>query len=563
MAPKSVNAFQKARIALITLAFLGSTAGIVQAAESYGAAGDTVWLEQGWSPFDRDWYYYQTQGAEIIPYAFFLNLEQTDSEVSFRDDAHMNELGFTPMPPSPSNPDGLPMGFTKDGYGDVVGVNCAACHNGQVDYQGKRIIIDGGEPLIDFPAFLQRLSAALQATLDDDAKFERFARRMLKADYKPDSVMALRRDLEAVAAERADYDKHQFTDAAPAGHGRLDAITMIFNQTLALTGVPDNRLPIIAPVSYPHIWDTSLMDFVQYDGDVGNAGTGSLDRNAGEVVGVFARIEGLESEDLDAGYPSSIRMHDLVEIEDTLKRLTSPKWPAFFPPVDQTKAARGEQLYAENCAGCHEVIDSSDPDRRIVRPFYKPELIGTETARLEAVQAIAPMGIFEGRKEAFTEGRALGAEDYAVSLLVHLQEGIKQANLSPELAADVVASAPFEEGHQKAGDFNPSTPEDPLGEFWAYGARPLNGIWATAPFLNNGSVPNLYQLLLPADQRAETFYVKSREFDPVNVGFETEEVPGAFLFDTSQPANSNAGHEFGTDLSDAERWELIEYLKTL
>ena len=151
MAQNRAKAFSRTGVALATLALLGSTAVTAQATESYGAAGDTIWLEQGWSPFDRDWYYYQTQGAEIIPYAFFLNLEQAYSEVLFRDDAHMNELGFTPMPPSTNNPDGLPMGFTKDSYGDVVGVNCAACHNGQVDYQGKRIIIDGGEPLIDFP----------------------------------------------------------------------------------------------------------------------------------------------------------------------------------------------------------------------------------------------------------------------------------------------------------------------------------------------------------------------------------------------------------------------------
>ncbi|MGI9450454.1 MAG: di-heme-cytochrome C peroxidase, partial [Geminicoccaceae bacterium] len=219
MMQQQTNAFRKARIALITFAFLGSTAGIAQAAESYGATGEMVWLEQGWSPFDRDWYYFQTQGAEIMPYEFFINLEQPDSEQLFRDGVHMNELGFTPFPPSPSNPDGLPMGFTRDGYRDVLGLNCAACHNGQVNYGGKQIIVDGGVALLDFPEFNKRLAAALKATLDDSAKFERFARRLLKADYKPDDIAALRRDLEAAAAERIDYNERQYTDAVPAGHG--------------------------------------------------------------------------------------------------------------------------------------------------------------------------------------------------------------------------------------------------------------------------------------------------------------------------------------------------------
>jgi hypothetical protein len=98
-----------------------------------------------------------------------------------------------------------------------------------------------------------------------------------------------------------------------------------------------------------------------------------------------------------------------------------------------------------------------------------------------------------------------------------------------------------------------------------YKARPLDGIWATAPYLHNGSVPNLYQLLLPSTERATTFQVGSRVFDPVNVGFVSDE--GPFRFDTLLKGNSNKGHEgsrYGTDkLSDKERWELVEYLKTL
>jgi hypothetical protein len=101
----------------------------------------------------------------------------------------------------------------------------------------------------------------------------------------------------------------------------------------------------------------------------------------------------------------------------------------------------------------------------------------------------------------------------------------------------------------------------------AYKARPLDGIWATAPHLHNGSVSNLYQLLLPSAQRVKQFYVGSREFDSVNVGFKFDGASDASLFDTTLPGNSNAGHEgsaYGTDkLTDQQRWELVEYLKTL
>ena len=103
----------------------------------------------------------------------------------------------------------------------------------------------------------------------------------------------------------------------------------------------------------------------------------------------------------------------------------------------------------------------------------------------------------------------------------------------------------------------------------AYKARTLNGIWAAAPHLHNGSVPNLYQLLLPAEKRNKIFYIGTWEFDPVNVGYVSTKTPGAFLFDTTLEGNSNAGHEYGTGdygkdpFTEGEIWALIEYMKTL
>jgi cytochrome c peroxidase len=104
-----------------------------------------------------------------------------------------------------------------------------------------------------------------------------------------------------------------------------------------------------------------------------------------------------------------------------------------------------------------------------------------------------------------------------------------------------------------------------------YKARPLDGIWATAPYLHNGSVPNLAELLKPEKQRPSKFYVGTRYFDPKNVGFTTLQTPGATEFDTSKPGNRNTGHgpyrARGSSeahvFTDAERWALVEYLKTL
>jgi hypothetical protein len=125
----------------------------------------------------------------------------------------------------------------------------------------------------------------------------------------------------------------------------------------------------------------------------------------------------------------------------------------------------------------------------------------------------------------------------------------------------------------------------------SYRARPLNGVWATAPYLHNGSVPSLWWMLTPQAQRPKQFCMGFRDFDPQQVGFRVEanEAPscksGETLFSTTNPdgsarhGNSNLGHSLeakpgeaahdhkngviGRLLSDEERLNLIEYLKTL
>ena len=95
----------------------------------------------------------------------------------------------------------------------------------------------------------------------------------------------------------------------------------------------------------------------------------------------------------------------------------------------------------------------------------------------------------------------------------------------------------------------------------AYKARPLNGIWATAPYLHNGSVPTLAELLKPAARRLTPFHVGGREFDPVQVGFKDD--PSQPVFDTNSDGNSNGGHEYGSELTPEKRLQLLEYLKSL
>jgi hypothetical protein len=125
-------------------------------------------------------------------------------------------------------------------------------------------------------------------------------------------------------------------------------------------------------------------------------------------------------------------------------------------------------------------------------------------------------------------------------------------------------------GFRYAPDGTPDTPKDIL----AYKAGPLAGVWATAPYLHNGSVPTLDDLLRPPAERPDVFYVGSRAFDPVRVGYKNQagertedDRSRYFRYDTSVPGNSNAGHTYPNparvDYTDDDRLALIEFLKSL
>ena len=130
-----------------------------------------------------------------------------------------------------------------------------------------------------------------------------------------------------------------------------------------------------------------------------------------------------------------------------------------------------------------------------------------------------------------------------------------------------------EEERMSAHGYGPFDPEPlpPIPVLGGYKANPAEGMWAAPPYLHNGSVPNLYELLLPASERSKTFFI-GREFDPVKVGIDTSGESGRFLYDTSLVGNSNAGHSFeegsgrgiiGRLLTDDERWALVEYMKSI
>jgi len=200
--------------------------------------------------------------------------------------------------------------------------------------------------------------------------------------------------------------------------------------------------------------------------------------------------------------PKSVIPASFKQVTDFLLDLQPPRFPF---PVDQSKAARGKMIYDRDCAGCHAFGSAQNGQ---VTPI---EVIGTDRHRLDS----------------FTQ---------------ELVDKFHAINFGPPFKFDA---------YRKTN---------------GYSNLPLDGCWARAPYLHNGSVPTLWDLLQSVDQRPKVFYTGYDVYDSQHVGFVTsgpEAERVGFRYEACIPGNSQAGHTYGTQLKDGEKWELIEYMKTL
>ncbi|WP_222937503.1 di-heme-cytochrome C peroxidase [Spartinivicinus ruber] len=639
-----------------------------------------IYLDQGWSEADSLWFYYTTQGSGLLPYDFFLMLEQADSQELFRSTSNMDKFRYLPQKPTFFNPDGLPVGFVKDTYQghDYMGFTCAACHTGQVNYKDKAVRIDGGPAMADMVSFLIELQKSIEATLNEQDKLSRFVSNVIALNNNYANRQQVKQGLLKWSNNIQLYNILNYSHVK-YGYARLDAFGRIYNRVLqhvqnksqvrdvltilkrpsqrqfltkneidkVLEGINEtiiddvqfatiiNRLaskkpgyPALsfrdllrvrnalfnepnAPVSYPFLWDIPQSDFVQWNGLASNAGLGPLGRNTGEVIGVFgildwqekepgfslaAWLSGQSNKKKQVNFKSSIDLTNLKRLENQLRSLQSPKWPEhIFGKLDQQKVEKGRLLYNQYCQGCHEVIERDAWDRLMVAKMSSIDSIGTDIAMASnSVNYVGNSGNFKHIYQGTDVGDIIVAQTApVVQILTAVTTGVV-ATPDPDKSfirrwldwLYTLGMSFFDntiKASVKAGNYQPDTTAKPYQSLLSYKARSLNGIWATAPYLHNGSVPSLYDLLLPKKRegdseegkyRPDTFMVGSREFDPNKVGFRYTGYQGT-EFKTHITGNMNSGHEYaagrtpqadGTELpplTEEQRWQLIEYLKSL
>ena len=518
-------------------------------------------LSQNWGPIDGLWFWYADQGSRLIRREVLLNLETVDGSGPLASNETWLQYRLLIQDKTPNNPDGLPVGLTRNG--DYVGFTCAACHTGQIVVGDTALRIDGAPSQMDMNGLLGAFGASIDATIADEARLRRFfAAAGVMGDEEKEAE--LRVYLEQAGQFFTSYNRNYAANLG--GYGRVDAIGGIVNQVIRVTSGTTNSIVADAPTSFPLLWDAPRHDWLQWTAFSSNSAIGSLGRNAGEVVGVFGELHvtGIhDQEENKRGFSTSIQAHNLVDIEETLWKLQSPVWPEdLLPPIDRALAEKGQAVYQQQCIRCHALLDRDDPNRRVTAMVFGVDQVGTDPKTADnLVDAVVPTGILEGSLNVDGSG-VLGPTASALDLLVVVGANAIKEQKGAALRTLGNAKRWGLDESAKQGDYPANTEEQPLASLRAYKARPLNGIWASSPYLHNGSVPTLYDLLLPESQRPKQFTVGRWAYDAKRVGYvSTGDGPG--VLDTSVPGNHNSGHTYGTSLNEADRVALVEYLKTL
>ena len=215
------------------------------------------------------------------------------------------------------------------------------------------------------------------------------------------------------------------------------------------------------------------------------------------------------------GRPDKLNMDNANKTTAYTENLPSTPYPF---DIDTASAARGQHLFKQNCASCHTAGNDE---------IFDPSYVGTDANRAVIWTPYSMAGL--------TGALRIGCTDPVTC---------NQPDGSPVPDAQIISST------------------------GGYMALPLDGLWARAPYLHNGSVPTIYALL--TGERPVAFQRGNVAYDQQRMGFVDTATPFSAVFDTTRSGNSNVGHDT-SDFNGYVDWknepkkldDLISYLKTL
>jgi cytochrome c553 len=456
----------------------------------------------------------------------------------------MVRFGFIPLEGKE-----LPVGFVigKDTANIMsVGMTCSACHTRQIKVGNETYRIDGGPALANFEKYFNELGSTLKYNVSNPSKLEQFLDKIIESsksvgDPAINDRNALRNKVIKFEQNYSLYNQKSLPNPDMWGVGRLDALNNIFNRVsgIDISPFPDSMIlsnisPANAPVRFPFLWNMHLQDYTQWGGTTVNGNSNqALLRNSGECLGVGAQFRPVPDQSMPDGFNyltiNTLNFGGLVAIENVIKLMGPPKWPW---SINSNLAAQGATLYADNCASCHGI--SQGEARPPVTSTWATPLfdVKTDNHYFNTLARTADPGV----------------------LNKILPPNIPIATLTKTLSTKILSQ------YQPSISFIQPNNSPGTGKFES---RVLNGIWASAPYLHNGSVPTMEDLLKPANQRPTSFLV-GVNFDTSKVGLSSSQLPQTgYQFNTQLIGNSNSGHEYGINLNAQQRAALLEYIKTL
>lgn len=334
------------------------------------------------------------------------------------------------------------------------------------------------------------------------------------------------------------------------------------------------------PQSFPRTWGFKDYDWIEWTSNTNTV----MERNITETLGAGATV--VLDPRSSSLFESSIPVRNMHDLEWLAYYIDPPKWPTeLFGPINSGLEAKGKEIFKNECAGCHEYGDKQRTETGLIKlRGFRPKGVGSDetavgtdaTAALRISCPVPEIGALPVAVRSYTAedsqllkpckgveaGKAFLGNSFARTVEVAVNRVKNKAFAAAGI--DAAEQRPMEDLEQHGKIEWRDTLLDTKPPDGPYAARPLYGIWAAAPYLHNGSVPTLYDLLLPPDQRPPKFALGDREYDPVRLGFvvSTDCTPKDCLVDTAQTGNGKGGHLYGADLSPSDRMALLEYLKT-
>ena len=584
--------------------------------------GGKTEVDQGtnWGLNTRAMYYTTDQGSQIMPLRWMNALKQPNGQPFLAD--KLARYGYLPNFENPTSL--LPAGFTAaapDGV-SYIGMNCAACHTREIEVKGARYRLDGGPAIVDFGTMLTDLDAAVGKVLASDKAFAAFAKEAQDPTAQPVSLAQLRSDVELwYRRYHLLIEKSVPPKGTPNvwGPSRLDAVGMIFNRVagLDLGETPDHILEenikvADAPVRYPFLWNAAIQDKTQWPGFAPNGDNlFGLVRNLGEVFGVFATFHPVKDPNAllgvnfrpTGGNPltdgNSANFAGLEQLENLIRQMGPPK---FQWPVDSARVAKGKTWFetplpgeagTQSCKDCHGI--AAGKPAPINQPTWATPLfnVGTDTRETTLLgRTVQNTGVLEN-VAVFAGDPLLGKSAPATTVLVTAVGGaildklfpqpnavdtkgpskLRTTQTSPTTAAALGQTAESQQLKTTKPPTTATTATPAAGACGSsggpgcYESRVMQGIWAVAPYLHNGSVPTLYDLLKSVKDRTPAFKI-GPEYDPVHVGLAPQQTRFNFTLQTNGcedigSGHSNCGHTYGRSLTEEQRLDLLEYLKQL